>query len=49
MALKKAGFDIKIDGIYGVDTEKAVSQFQRRKGLDVDGRIGPQTRAALGL
>lgn len=49
LALKKAGFAIEIDRIYGIDTEKAVRQFQKNKGLDVDGRVGPQTRAALGL
>ncbi|MFB2919587.1 MULTISPECIES: peptidoglycan-binding domain-containing protein [Aerosakkonema] len=35
--------------IYGIDTEKTVRQFQKDKGLDVEGRVGPQTCAALGL
>src|SRR5262245_22820946 len=38
-----------VDGIFGADTEAAVKRFQRRKGLAVDGVVGPQTRKALGL
>ena len=38
-----------VDGIFGRDTEAAVKAFQRRKGLAVDGVVGPQTRKALGL
>lgn len=49
LALKRAGFDIDVDSIYGPATESAIKQFQENKGLDVDGRVGPQTRAALGL
>ncbi len=35
------------DGIFGNDTEYAVRVFQKEKGLDVDGRVGPATLAAL--
>jgi hypothetical protein len=38
-----------VDGIFGTGTEAAVESFQREKGLMVDGRVGPQTRKALGL
>jgi N-acetylmuramoyl-L-alanine amidase len=37
-----------IDGIAGPQTRRAVTVFQRRKGLVADGRAGPRTRAALG-
>lgn len=48
-ALVRAGFSLSADGIYGPRTERAVKQFQTNKGLTVDGSVGPQTRAALGL
>jgi rare lipoprotein A (peptidoglycan hydrolase) len=35
------------DGIFGRHTKAAVKRFQRRAGLTVDGRVGPQTTAAL--
>lgn len=37
------------DGIYGADTEAAVRKFQRNNGLTVDGKVGPQTAAAMGV
>jgi cell wall-associated NlpC family hydrolase len=40
---------IPADGIFGRGTRTAVRAFQRTHGLVVDGRIGPQTAAALGL
>jgi peptidoglycan hydrolase-like protein with peptidoglycan-binding domain len=36
-----------IDGRYGPLTAEAVTQFQRVRGLEVDGIAGPQTAAAL--
>ncbi|MBD0261137.1 MAG: peptidoglycan-binding protein [Tolypothrix sp. Co-bin9] len=36
-------------GFYGYTTERAVRDFQASNGLIVDGKIGPQTRLALGL
>lgn len=48
-ALVRMGFALAADGIYGPITEGAVRQFQTDKGLTVDGLVGPQTRAALGL
>ena len=43
--LKKAGFyDYpSISGTYGPATKRAVEQFQRARGLQVDGLAGPQT------
>jgi len=36
-----------IDGIFGGGTEAAVKTFQQSAQLGVDGRVGPQTWAAL--
>ncbi|OKH49784.1 hypothetical protein NIES2101_20335 [Calothrix sp. HK-06] len=36
-------------GYYGTITERAVRNFQLNNGLLADGRVGPQTRIALGL
>lgn len=38
-----------VDGIYGSKTEAAVKYFQRTNGLSVDGQVGNETLAALGL
>ena len=38
-----------IDGVYGSATEAAVKAFQRKNGLTVDGKAGPQTLQALGI
>jgi len=40
---------IPADGIYGLQTRRAVIAFQRAHGLIVDGIVGPQTLGALGL
>ena len=37
------------DGRYGEKTRDAVEWFQRRNGLEADGRVGPATAAALGV
>ncbi len=37
------------DGIFGTLTAAAVRAFQRQAGIDIDGIVGPQTRAALGI
>ena len=38
-----------VDGIYGSRTESAVRTFQQKNGLTVDGIVGNETLAALGL
>jgi hypothetical protein len=45
----ESGADLKIDGIFGSETEKAVKDFQKSHGLTVDGVIGPKTWAAMGF
>lgn len=48
--LKELGFLTgSVDGIFGSNTEKAVKRFQKSAGLEVDGIVGPATRAALGI
>ena len=47
-ALTAAGYDPgPADGTYGEQTEAAVVAFQQANGLAVDGRVGPETAAAL--
>jgi N-acetylmuramoyl-L-alanine amidase len=49
-ALINAGFDPKgVDNTYGENTAKAVIEFQKEKGLTIDGEVGPDTAAALGI
>lgn len=38
-----------VDGIFGSGTEQAVRKFQSANGLSVDGKVGTQTFAALGI
>ena len=38
-----------VDGIFGRGTYNAVVRFQRQNGLSVDGRVGSQTAAAMGV
>lgn len=38
-----------IDGVYGKDTYRAVTYFQRKNGLRADGVVGSQTKEALGI
>ncbi|MBN3887305.1 MAG: peptidoglycan-binding domain-containing protein [Nostoc sp.] len=41
--------NLTVDGIYGQETVSRVRNFQESKGLLVDGVVGPETRAALGI
>ena len=47
-ALTAAGYEPGLaDGTFGEQTEAAVVAFQQANGLSVDGRVGPETAAAL--
>lgn len=47
-ALKAAGFYTgAIDGKIGPRTKKAITDFQKAKGLKADGKVGPKTWAEL--
>ena len=48
-ALRDAGFDIVVDGIFGKQTEDAVRRFQEINGLDIDGIVGSEMGIALGI
>ncbi|RDE35614.1 peptidoglycan-binding protein [Parageobacillus thermoglucosidasius] len=45
--LNSAGYNVKVDGIYGSETEKAVRSFQKSVGISVDGIAGAQTYKSL--
>ena len=47
--LTSFGFSTKgIDGVFGSNTDNAVRQFQKSRGLKVDGIVSTETRNALG-
>jgi peptidoglycan hydrolase-like protein with peptidoglycan-binding domain len=41
------GQALKLDGDFGANSEHALKEFQKSKGLTVDGDCGPATWAAL--
>src|ERR1019366_902117 len=45
--LQQALGNVKVDGVFGPETEEAVRSLQASHGLTVDGIVGPQTSAAL--
>ncbi len=45
--LQQALGAVKVDGVFGPETEEAVSKFQASHGLTVDGVVGALTGAAL--
>ena len=46
--LKKDGFAIAVDGIFGSGTTTATKSWQLQRGLKADGIVGPATRAKVG-
>jgi hypothetical protein len=44
--MKQIGEKITVDGRYGTNSAGTCRLIQRKKGLDVDGRLGPKTFAA---
>lgn len=50
LKLKELGYlDSRADGIYGLVTEEAVKRFQRDRGLEENGVLGPEALTALGV
>lgn len=47
-ALNKYGYNLIVDGIFGVKTEIAVKNFQKSNDLSVDGIAGAKTWSKLG-
>ncbi|WP_404384847.1 peptidoglycan-binding protein [Caenispirillum salinarum] len=48
-ALKDAGADIEVDGIWGDSTAQALSAYQRDEGLAPSGELDQRTIASLGV
>ena len=49
LALNRHGASLVADGITGPNTRKAIEQFQRSHGLEVNGIAGKEILAALDL
>lgn len=48
--MRERGWDLEVDGLYGLASRLVCLEFQRRKGLRVDGAVGRRTwEAAWGL
>ena len=45
--LKSFGYTLRVDGIYGAQTERVVRAWQKANGLLVDGIAGPATMKTL--
>lgn len=45
--LLQQALHVKVDGIYGPETELAVRTFQASRNLTIDNIVGPKTKAAL--
>ena len=46
--LNTQGFNLKVDGVFGNNTESATKRFQQAKGLAADGIVGKLTVATMG-
>ncbi|MDX6198972.1 MAG: hypothetical protein QOJ79_2123 [Actinomycetota bacterium] len=44
--MSRRGWSIRVDGVFGPQSEAVARRFQRNKGLRVDGLVGPQTWTA---
>jgi len=44
--MRRRGWQISVDGVFGPQTEQVCRQFQTEKHLAVDGIVGPVTWAA---
>ncbi len=47
--LNRDGFNLVVDGIFGIRTEAAVKTFQNQNRLAIDGIVGPRTWEALNI
>lgn len=45
--LNQYGYNLAVDGNFGPQTEKAVKDFQKNNGLEVDGIVGDNTMGSL--
>lgn len=48
-ALKRLGYDIGVDGVYGYGMEKVIVQYRKDKGLPFDNRVDNAVYKSLGL
>jgi peptidoglycan hydrolase-like protein with peptidoglycan-binding domain len=44
--MAQRGWRIRVDGIFGPQSERVARAFQKRRGLRVDGLVGPRTWTA---
>ena len=45
--LNEHGYDLAVDGIFGVKTQAAVRDYQKKNSLKLDGIAGPETWGSL--
>ena len=45
--LNKVGYKVKVDGMWGKESQAVLSQFQAKKGINDDGYWGPETFESL--